>query len=478
MEIMSFELADFYKWGHPGQYPEGITRVYSNWTPRYSIDKSDESCIFFGLQYFMLRYLVQHFEENFFEQGIARIVEDYRRISSTCLGIKKPKVDHLEALHAERRLPLRIFALPEGSLLPYKVPAMVWHNTVDHAYWLPNAIETLLSNILWMPSTSATTSRKYRKLLTRHAIESGETDMGYIDLQAHDFSMRGMAGIESAALSGAGHLLYFKGTDTIPAIRLLEKYYFAFAVGCSLPATEHSVMQAGGLDGEFETFKRLVESHDKISIVSDTWDLWKVLTEYVPPLAEYIKDSGKLLVIRPDSGDPVKIMIGDADALNAPVRAGAVELMADAMGTTSEGGLRRKIKNGAVIYGDSITLERADKILRGLREKNLSVSNAVFGVGSYTYQHRTRDNHGWTVKSTETNLGPIWKDPITDGGGKKSAVGIPIVTEEDGLFSMHDHGTESQLNDCAMKMVFNDGYVKHYEAFETIRERAIWGLKW
>src|SRR6185312_986744 len=283
-------LIDFYKVGHINQYPSDVTQVWSNWTPRYSHVKDARSVVHFGLQYFMKKYLVEEFEENFFGKPLASLLDEYRRVISATLNIEKPRTDHIEWLWRLGHLPITIYSVPEGCSTPLGVPSMVITNTKPEGFWLPNYLETLLSAVLWKPSTSATTAQRFRRLFEKYAIAAGEMDLSFVDWMGHDFSMRGMSGVEDSILSGMGHLLSFSGTDTIPAILAANGYYNArLTCGGSVPATEHSVMSAGGMDDEFGTFKRLLtETYPSgiVSVVSDTWDLWRVLTDYVPRLKD------------------------------------------------------------------------------------------------------------------------------------------------------------------------------------------------
>ena len=480
-------LIDFYKVGHISQYPKGITQVWSNWTPRTSRVPNTKSVINFGFTYFAKEYLIRQFNEFFFSRPLTEIVAEYRELIQATLGVAEPRTDHIEALHRLGYLPIAVYSVPEGDSVPLNVPPLVITNTKPEFFWLPNYFETLLSAILWKPSTSATTARRYRQLFMDHAARSGETDFGFVDWMGHDFSMRGMSGTEDAILSGMGHLLSFSGTDTVPAILAANKYYGAhLSCGGSVPATEHSVMSAGSQDGEFETFRRLLTEiypSGIVSIVSDTWDLWKVLTEYIPRLKETILARDGKIVIRPDSGDPVKIICGDEDMGHAcPAADGTLRLLARALGTTNDRPGLPLINKGAAIYGDSITVERADRILtRIVDELKLSPYNMVFGIGSYTYEYVTRDTYGWAMKATAVRrdgvIIPIFKKPVTDDGGKFSHKGILSVSNAafDGVppkYVCHQESTEQSLESCAFEKVFVDGELRIDPDFETIRRRA------
>lgn len=469
-------LADFYKVGHVSQYPSDTTWVCSNWTPRKSRIKGQDKIVFFGLQYFIKEILQSSWDHWFFERPIGSVLREYRELISATLGIKEPKTDHIEALHRLGYLPITIHALPEGTSVPIRLPALVISNNTPESFWLPNYLETILSNILWKPCTSATTAQAYRRLFTEYAIGAGEKDLGFIDWQGHDFSMRGMSGREDSILSGMGHLLSFSGTDTIPAIVGARKYYGAsLSCGGSVPATEHSVMCAGGEEDELETFKRLItETYPSgiVSIVSDTWDLWKVLDEYVPALKDVILARDGKVVFRPDSGDPVKIICGDPGSSDERVRLGAARLLAKHLGTTD-----KKINKAGLIYGDSISLERADNILRGLVAGGLSPFNVVFGIGSFTYEYVTRDTFGFAMKATaverDRTIKGIFKKPVTDDGEKFSLKGIPVVlVGETGELYVKETLDPRELDNCEYQRVYADGELLVEENFETIRKRV------
>ncbi len=433
------------------------------------------------------------------------------------------------------------------------VPSLFIFNTwddVDGGFWLTNYLETILSTEIWGMCTSATTAFQYLKLLRKFAdLTVGNTD--FVQWQGHDFSFRGMFGLEAARMSGAAHLLSFTGTDTIPAIDFLEEYYNANCelelIGGSVAATEHSVMCAGGDTNELETFRRLIEDiypTGIISIVSDTWDYWNVLTNTAVVLKDKIMARDGKVVFRPDTGDPIKVVCGDdiwtakdTDSLKdakqtmfwhlrhvvevntphgefgetnpsgffkcggktykmvldiewnrydkqyyyidgaivkscdevelTPEQKGSIEVLWDIFGgTITEKGFKQLDPHVGLIYGDSITLERARAICEGLMKKGFSTTNIVFGIGSYTYQFVTRDTDGYAVKATyvelqngsEVEKREIYKSPKTDDGTKKSAKGLTAVfKDENGDFYLKDQATWEEVLNCEFIPVFRDG---------------------
>ena len=338
---------------------------------------------------------------------------------------------------------------------------------------------------LWVACTSATTSYQYRNLLNEYAdLSIEEKDKWFVDYQAHDFSMRGMQGLRSAVLSGMGHLQFFKGTDSIPAILGMKEYYdvdLSTAGYSSVPATEHSVMCAGGKENERETYRRFIcDVYPKgiVSIVSDTWDLWNVLTNILPSLKKEILARDGKVVIRPDSGNPVDIICGTSIKRKSEINKGGfiqkkaetseekgvIELLWETFGGyINEKGFKVLDSHIGAIYGDSITLERCEEICERLIAKGFSTQNIVFGVGSYTYQYVTRDTYGFAMKATYAEINgeakELFKDPITTGSViKKSAKGLLKVILEEGNYKLIDQITAEEERKGELKTVFKNEY--------------------
>ena len=484
----ALNLIDAYKLGHKDQYPEGTEIVYSNWTARGSRVSGVDKVVFFGLQYFLDKYLGEVWGE-FFDGDIDEISAEYERRVNGYLGPDNNiGSQHIRDLHSLGYLPLRFKALPEGSLVPTRVPMLTVENTDERFAWLVNYLETLMSCILWMPSTSATISRRMRGLLDDWAAKTG-TPAESVNFQGHDFSFRGMAGLEAAELSGMGHLVNFLGTDTIPAVDAIERYYPTDEwIAGSVPATEHSVMCAGGQDDETETYNRLLDIYPNgiLSVVSDTWDLWKVLTETVPSLKDKILARDGKLVIRPDSGDPADILCGtNAHSMepgrenNTPAQKGVVQLLWETFGgTVTETGHKLLDSHIGVIYGDSINYDRANDICERLAEKGFASGNVVMGMGSYGYQYNTRDTFMFAMKATWVKIAgegkPIFKKPVTDSGVKNSLRGRIAVLrnlETGELYAVDDASAWAE-KESLLTTVWEDGkFVKRY-SFDEVRANA------
>ena len=491
MNMNPIMAIDGYKVSHREQYPAGTTKVYSNFTPRsdrhFHSPVADGKLVFFGLQGFLQWFLVDLFNAQFFARPEAEVVDEYQAVMDSYIGKGAVSADHIRALHQLGYLPLHIKALDEGSKVAMKVPVLTITNTLPEFFWLVNYLETVLSAELWKSSTNATIAHHYRTICERWA-EKTCSDVSHLDFQCHDFSFRGMSGLQDTAQAGCGHLLSFKGTDNIPSMLYARDYYTQGQecfIAASIPATEHSVMCMGEKESEIETFRRLIcdlYPNGFVSIVSDTWDYWRVITEYTRELKTQIMAREGRVVFRPDSGDPVEILCGtgaddDTRADRTPEEKGSVEVLWEIFGgTVNDKGFKVLDPHVGLIYGDSITLERAEEILRRLAAKGFASSNVVFGVGSFTYQYNTRDTFGFAMKATYGEVNGvgrmIFKEPKTDSGLKRSARGLLRVERDDnGDYQLFDEQTLEQEQQGELKTRFLDGKLYGVEHLETLRQR-------
>lgn len=555
LDVLACLNSDFYKQSHCKQYSPYTEVVYSTWTPRKSRMEDVNKVVFFGLQYFIKDYLIDSFNKTFFNRPKEEVINEFKRVMKNTIGTDD--ASHWEALHDLGYLPLKIDALPEGTLTPIRVPMFTIENTLPEFYWLTNFVETIMSTEIWKPMTSATIALQYRKICEKWAEKTCD-DTSHIDFQGHDFSMRGMAGVDAACSSGAGHLLSFKGTDTIPAVLWLEKYYNADCekelIGTSIPATEHSVAETNIIEIQQELMKyhgpefkeplmnydvyneELIKLTDKFSkdniskeegvrelaeivylnrlldvypsgifsYVADTYNLWRVLTDILPILKDKIMSRDGKVVIRPDSGDPCDIICGignTIDALSFPeglpeekkkeiaaeydkelskdtymnqIQKGVIELLWEVFGgTINSKGYKVLDPHIGCIYGDAITLERAEEICKRLEAKGFASSNIVFGIGSYTYNMNTRDTFGFALKTTYGVVNGkelmLYKDPITDDGTKKSQKGMVSVFRDeyfDELMYRDEYNKKDKEEAIEMRKAHPTD--EHYEMLQTV----------
>ena len=495
MKQTALTSIDSYKLGHGEMYPDGTTKVYSNFTPRsmshFNVPdeyKADKKIVWFGLQGF-LHELNSVWKETFFDLPEDEVTDEFNEFVAPFCGPNGFNIERVRELHRIGYLPLEIKSLPEGVRVPIGVPVLTITNTVASAFWLPNFLETWLSSELWKSSTSATMARVYRKIIDSYADLTGGSKE-FVTWQGHDFSIRGMSGIADAAKSGAGHLLSFTGTDNLPAVKYVNDYYNGKStfVGGSVPASEHSVMSSSSRDAELDTYRYILSKYPSgvVSLVSDTYDFFQVITTYATILKDDIlnrvPDSLGLakVVFRPDSGDPVKIITGDPDApVGSPEHKGAVECLWEIFGgTVNDKGYKTLNQRVGLIYGDSITVLRCEAILVKLAAKGFASDNIVFGIGSYTYQFATRDSLGFAMKATHRVTNgegvAIFKDPKTDSGTKKSAKGLLCVHRSplSGDYILVDGVTVEGERNGELKTVFLNGEILVNDSIETIRARV------
>ncbi len=535
MKINPMTACDYYKLGHMTMDVPGVKQVVSTWTPRHhKHDKPEnDKTVTFGHQYVVKRYFKEFFEE-FFASDFQWYDDDFtRKIQSTfnpryidpiCRAFKK--------LHALGYLPIEVWALPEGTLVPDGCPQVMLFNTHEDFGWLPQFLEDLWSNSSWGPATSATTAY-YRRKIAEPFYEMSD-DPSAIRRLCGDFSLRGMTSHEAGAISGLGHLLSFDRTATIDANSIAEQYYGADLinkpVGYGLPSLEHSVVEKGvayfkaqileqGITGMAQKYWQPltiaanenweinlmaemcfmiyllteVQPDGNFTYVSDTYDYWGVIGKILPTIRDIIMERDGKLIMRPDSGDPVKIVIGtfphklrdnsrvDIGMGSRWEQMGTIESLGEIFGWTyNNQNVKVLDSHIGLIYGDAITAEREIQILKGMQEAGWAPENISLGIGAYTYQYATRDTRGYAIKAvgcTIEGLGEmaIFKEPKTDSG-KKSQRGAVVVykTADTGTIGYWDgYPLEYALNDSCqiMRPIFKNGECMNEETVYDIRNR-------
>ena len=318
MKINSMFLADGYKVGHYNMYQDGTEVVYSNFTPRsnkYAPKGNNGKILNFGHQY-AIRFIVEHFNENFFNIEKEVVLKDIKENFSAYLGIEYD-TKHVEELYDLGYLPLEIRTLDEGTESAIKIPVLFLYNTDIRFAWVTNYIETILSNLLWQPITTATNVLLMKRIVRDAVLRTDKDNLGTVDYMLHDFSMRGLTGLDATIGSGLAFASVSNGSDSLPVIKASQHYYDETSTPIfSVRASEHSQMTAGGIEGEFDIYKNLLIKFPNgiLSLVSDSFDLWRVLTDYLPRLKDIIMSRDGKLVIRPDSGNPVDIICGEGQS--------------------------------------------------------------------------------------------------------------------------------------------------------------------
>lgn len=482
--------SDFYKQVHWNQYPKGITKVVSYFTPRMNRLKRVNCVVMFGLQSFIKEYLIHDFNEYFFARPKEEIIKEYRHIMDNTLGEGLYGIERVEALHDLGHLPLEIKALPEGARVPIGVPMFEISNTHPDFTWLTNAIESVISCEMWHGMISATVGTMYRDIVDKYYDETCDDNIPHARALG-DFSMRGQESKRSAYKSSAGWLLSFLNTATVPAIHWLEEYYNCDCekepVGFGAVSTEHSVACSNcAVDGDEITFVRRllteIYPHASFSMVSDSYDYWNLVDNILPQLKEEILNHDGTLLIRGDSGDPVEVTVNTV-----------LHLWDIFGGTVNSKGYKVLNPHIKAIYGDSITPQRAERIYYLLKDRGFAASNVSLGVGSFSMQcleedgelkPYTRDTFGIAIKATycEDKDGkpiPIFKNP-KECSFKKSQKGCCIVTRDPETHQYiytdgHTFADTENARNNRLIQVFKNGVITKEFSLAQIRERLYGG---
>jgi len=480
-------LLDFYKTTHHEQYPKGLTKIVSYYTPRMSRIKDDDKLVMFGLQAFIKEYLIKEFNENFFKRDKTEVLNEYKRVIDCTLGKNIVNYDKIGKLHDLGYLPIEIRAIDEGERVPIKIPMFEITNTHPDFAWLVNTLETALSCTLWHTQLSANIGFRYRKIVDKYYAISVDDNIPRSSAVG-DFSMRGQESIESAAKSSAGFALSFLNTATVPMILYFENYYNCNIekdpVAFGLTSTEHSVMCSSfAVDGdEITMLRRLLTEiypHVSFNVVSDSYDYWNFVNNIIPTCKDEILAHKGFLGVRGDSGDPVKI-----------VTKTVFKLWEIFGGTTNSKGFKVLHPSVKAVYGDSITPQRLEKIYEVLIENGFACNNASLASGSFSMQCLeegsklnpfTRDTYGIAIKATycEVNGKPIqiFKDPKTDlGYFKKSQRGMCVVyRKKDGELDYKDGYDTTTIktieDENLLKPVFANGKMLREQSLAEIRNK-------
>lgn len=462
-------LADAYKYSHHKLYYPGTTKIYSYLESRGG--QFDET-IFFGLQYFLKYYL----EGNVITKEKIDAAEGFlQQVFGRTDVFDRRKFDYILEKH-NGRLPVRIKAVPEGTVVSVNNVLMTIENTDPECFWVSNFLETLLMQV-WYPCTVATVSREVRKIVEEYFEETAaETSMPAIDFVLNDFGFRGVSSVESAGLGGAAHLINFMGSDTLVGSLLAKRYYDAHKVyGLSVPATEHSVCTLLGEEGELEIFKHILKTFPTgvVACVSDSFDIFRACSEYWgTELKDMVLGRDGVLVIRPDSGDPVFTLLKVFDILLSKFGY-----------TINAKGYKVLPPQVRVLQGDGVNVQAIRSMYGALKVNGISAENLLLGMGGALLQKVDRDTQKFAFKCSyaEINGKPVdvQKHPIEiDGHGKlvqsfkRSKAGqLKLIRTDEGYQTVRKDsatGYEDQLI-----TVFENGELINTQSFEEVKERAV-----
>ena len=453
--------SDSYKTSHYLQLPPNTTNMHA-----YIESRGGEysKLRFFGLQHLIKEYLLQPIIS-------ADVDRAEKLLKAHGVPFNREGWDYIVDVHAGY-LPLVIRAIPEGMVVPTHVPLVTVEATDPRCAWLVTYIEPLLLKV-WYPTTVATLSYNVRQTIERYLLATADNLDG-LPFKLHDFGLRGVSSVESAGIGGLAHLVNFMGTDTIPALVYAEDYYNQSEdspAGFSIPAAEHSTVTAWGKEGEVDAFRNMLTQFAKpgsiVAVVSDSYDIYNAVDSlWGQTLKQEIIDSGATLVIRPDSGDPVTVVLKCAELIEA--RFG--------VSVNTKG--YKVFNNVRLIQGDGVNPKSIEQILAALKAANYSADNIAFGMGGGLLQDVNRDTLKFAMKASAVKVDGTWrdvyKDPITDPG-KTSKKGRQdtVQCSYTGAIGPYPFDKPTTL-DCPtiMRTVFLNGALKYDDTLDAIRARA------
>ena len=448
-------LTDSYKASHYLQYPPGTECVYSYFESRTGGQFPET--VFFGLQYFLETYLAGEVLSLEMIEEAAALFRDH--FGGQDVFNRRGWLELLET-HGGR-LPVRIRAVPEGTVVPESNVLMTVENTDPSAYWLTNYLETLLVQT-WYGSTVATQSRAMKRLILNSLEATGDPDL--LPFKLHDFGFRGVTCPEQAAIGGAAHLVNFQGTDTVAGISMARSVYAAEMPGFSIPAAEHSTITSWGESREIDAMRNMLTQYPSglVACVSDSFDIYRACAEYWGGILrdEVIARDG-VLVVRPDSGDP-PIVINRVLAL-----------LGEAFGTELNAkGYRVLHPKVRVIQGDGIDYAMLEHILESVQAAGWSADNLAFGSGGGLLQKLNRDTQRFAFKCSSVTVDgqvrDVYKSPVTSRSKASKRGRLKLVREGSSFATVN---ADAPGKDC-LETVFEDGVVRRRHNFAEIRDRA------
>nr|NDG05864.1 nicotinate phosphoribosyltransferase [Oxalobacteraceae bacterium] len=448
---------DSYKCSQWQQYPAGTERIYSYIESRGGRWKET---VFFGLQAFLREYLSEPItmaDIDIAEKIITAHGEPFNRAGW----------EYIVKQHGGK-LPVEIRAVPEGTVIETQNVLVTIVNTDPECYWLTSYLETALLRAVWYPTTVATNSYSSKQIIQRGLEETG--DPSQISFKLHDFGARGVSSQESAALGGAAHLINFMGTDTMAGILAAMEYYDAEVCGFSIPAMEHSTVTSWGRENEVEAYRNMLSKYAKpgalLACVSDSYDIYNACKLWGTELKQQVIDSGAMVVIRPDSGDPATVVVKCARILD------------EHFGHTLNDKRYRVLNNVRIIQGDGIDDVTIRGILLALQMAGYSADNVAFGQGGALLQQVNRDTLKFAMKCSAAYINGAWrdvyKDPVTDSGKRSKRGRLQLIREQGGEFQTVSY-SESQASKDQLQVVYRNGELVNQTTFQAVRDRAAQG---
>ena len=448
---------DSYKASHWLQYPPGTDATFFYVESRGGVH---DRTVFFGLQAILKEYLskpVTHADIDEARELYAAHGEPFNEAGWRDI------VDRLGG-----HLPIRIRAVPEGSVVPTHHALMTIESTDPAAFWVPSYLETMLLRI-WYPITVATISWHVKQTIRQFLERTSDDPAGQLPFKLHDFGARGVSSLESAAFGGAAHLVNFMGTDTVSGLLLARAHYSEPMAGYSIPAAEHSTITSWGRERELDAYRNMLKQFAKpgsiVAVVSDSYDIYHAIREHWgKALRDEVIASGATLVVRPDSGDPVAVVHQ------------CLELLDEAFGHTVNSKGYKVLNHVRVIQGDGINPTSLRAILERVTSDGYATDNLAFGMGGALLQQLNRDTQKFALKCSAARVDGQWidvyKDPITDKGkqSKRGRMTLLRHREYGNYKTVPVSADAASLADVEMPAGFDDAMVTVWEDGRLLRD--------
>jgi len=458
---------DSYKLNHWNQYPKDTEGVYSYFESR--VGAKWPYTVFFGLQSILKEYLTK--QVTYEDLSAA---SELARAHFGAPGLFNYKGWEYIIDKHNGYLPLRIKAVPEGTVVPTGNVLMTVENTDPNCFWLTNAMESILTHV-WYPSTVATLSRTTKELIADKLRRTSDSLDG-LPFMLHDFGYRGASSHETAAIGGLAHLVNFQGTDTLPAMELALRDYGASLedLAFSVPATEHSVMTSKGREGELEIVNQLLDEYPGgiLSVVADSYDIYGFVNAVGTIFKEKILARDGVFVVRPDS-------ITREHQYPELLVAWILESLWDNFGgTRTSQGFRVLDSHVRVLWGDGIDPHGIEKILNRAQLQGFGAENMVFGMGGGLLQKVNRDTQRFAFKASAIKRDGEWHDvqkqPLDSSkASKKGRLRLERDTTGE-LYTVGEADAPHDHQDVAdvLEVVYENGKLVKNQTLAEIRERA------
>lgn len=454
---------DSYKASHWRQYPPGTTSMFSYVESRGG---KFSNTVFFGLQYYLKRYLTQGVTEDDVEEADA-FYRDHG------VPFNREGWDHIARLCKHGKgLPVRIRAVPEGTLVPTQNALMTIESTDPTVFWLASWLETMLLRV-WYPTNVATLSWHCKQVIREYLERTSDDPKAELPFKLHDFGSRGVSSQESAAIGGAAHLVNFMGSDTVAGVVTANRYYNEKMAAFSIPAAEHSTITSWGREREVDAYRNMLTQYAKpnglLAVVSDSYNIYDAVEKlWGDELRQQVIDSGATLVVRPDSGDPPTVVKK------------CLELLDSRFGHKVNSKGYKVLNNVRVIQGDGINLDSINSILWVARDAGYSATNLAFGMGGALLQQHNRDTQKFAMKCSSVTVNgeevDVFKDPIDDKGKHSKSGRLDLVEDCNGKFLQLatlrlDRGAIAYPS-TIMRTVYEDGKILVDDSLAEIRART------